>query len=84
MATREDLHALVDWLPECAWEEANETMLAQLKKHDPVRYAFFTAPEDDPTEDEIATLEESDEDLRRGKGDSTPLSEVKERLSELP
>ena len=61
MATQEDLHALVDWLPECAWEEANETMLAQLKKHDPVRYAFFTAPEDDEpeTEKERAAVQEA-------------------------
>ncbi len=84
MATREDLHALVDWLPECAWQEANETMLAQLKKHDPVSYALFTAPEDDLTEDEIAVLEEADEDRRKGRGGSAPLFQVKKRLSKLP
>ncbi len=69
MATREDLHALVDWLPECVWEEANETMLAQLKKHDPVRYALFTAPEDDEplTEEEIAAIDEAYQAIERGE-----------------
>ena len=61
MTALHDLHTLVDWLPECAREEAHQILLAHLKKHDPVAYAFFTAPEDDEplTEEEIAKIDEA-------------------------
>ena len=61
MTALKDLHTLVDWLPECAREEAHQILLAQLKKHDPVAYAFFTAPEDDEplTAEEIAEIDEA-------------------------
>ena len=64
MTIREDLHSLVDWLPECAWEGARQTLLEHLKKHDPVAYALYTAPEDDEplTEEERAAIEEALED----------------------
>ena len=61
MTALQDLHTLVDWLPECAQEEAHQILLAHLKKCDPVAYAFFTAPEDDEplTEEEIAEIDEA-------------------------
>ena len=61
MTALQDLHTLVDWLPECAREEAHQILLTHLKKHDPVAYAFFTAPEDDEplTEEEIAKIDEA-------------------------
>ena len=61
MTALQDLHTLVDWLPECAREEAHQILLAHLKKHDPVAYAFFTAPEEDEplTEEEIAKIDEA-------------------------
>ena len=61
MTALQDLHTLVDWLPECAREEAHQILLAHLKKHDPVAYAFFTAPEEDEplTAEEIAEIDEA-------------------------
>ena len=69
MTTLQDLHALVDWLPECAWEESHQFLLAQLKKHDPVAYAFFTAPEDDEplSAEEIAEIDEALTEIERGE-----------------
>ena len=61
MTALQDLHTLVDWLPECAQGEAHQILLAHLKKHDPVAYAFFTAPEEDEplTAEEIAKIDEA-------------------------
>ena len=61
MTALQDLHTLVDWLPECAQGEARQILLAHLKKHDQVAYAFFTAPEEDEplTEEEIAEIDEA-------------------------
>ena len=61
MTALQDLHNLVDWLPECAREEAHQILLDHLKKCDPVAYAFFTAPEEDEplTEEEIAKIDEA-------------------------
>ena len=61
MTALKDLHTLVDWLPECAREEAHQILLAHLKKCDPVAYAFFTAPEEDEplTAEEIAKIDEA-------------------------
>ena len=61
MTILQDLHTLVDWLPECAQGEAHQILLAHLKKCDPVAYAFFTAPEEDEplTEEEIAKIDEA-------------------------
>ena len=67
MTVLKELHDLVDWLPECAHAEARQTLLQHLKKHDPVRYAFFTAPEEEPTAAEIAAVEESYAAIARGE-----------------
>ena len=69
MTTLQDLHALVDWLPECAREEVHQILLAQLEKHDPVAYAFFTAPEDDEplTAEEIAEIDAALAEIDQGE-----------------
>ena len=67
MTTPKELHDLVDWLPEYAHAEARQTLLQYLKKHDPVRYALFTAPEEEPTAAEIAAVEESYAAIARGE-----------------
>ena len=67
MTTLKELHDLVNWLPECARAEAHQTLLHHLKKHDPVRYALFTAPEEEPTAAEIAAVEESYAAIARGE-----------------
>lgn len=69
MTTLKDLHNLVDWLPECAREEAYQILLTQLKKHDPVAYTFFTAPEDDEllTAEEIAEIDEALAEIEQGE-----------------
>ena len=69
MTTLQDLHALVDWLPECVREEVHQILLAQLKKHDLVAYAFFTAPEDDEPlgAEEIAEIDEALAEIEQGK-----------------
>ena len=86
MTALQDLHTLVDWLPECAREEAHQILLAHLKKHDPVAYAFFTAPEDDEpeTEAERAAMAEVYADLRAGRGYWVSHEEVKKRHLDLP
>ena len=69
MTTLKELHDLVDWLPECAHAEARQTLLLHLKKHDPVRYALFTAPLDDEpeTEAERAAVAEAYAEIDRGE-----------------
>ena len=69
MTTIKELHDLVDWLPECAHAEARQILLQNLKKHDPVRYALFTAPDDDEpeTEEERAAMEEAYAEIARGE-----------------
>jgi len=69
MTALQDLHTLVDWLPECAREEAHQILLSHLKKYDPVAYAFFTAPEEDEplTAEEIAEIDEALDEIDRGE-----------------
>ena len=69
MTTLKELHDLIDWLPECARAEARQILLQRLKKHDPVRYALFTAPDDDEpeTEEERAAMEEAYAEIGRGE-----------------
>ncbi len=69
MTTRENLHKLVDLLPESEWEAARRVLEERLSKHDPVLHAFLNAPEDDEpeTEEERAAVEEACEELRAGE-----------------
>lgn len=85
MTALQDLHTLVDWLPEYAREEAHQILLAHLKKHDPVAYAFFTAPEDDEpeTEAERAAMAEVYADIREGRSYWVSHEEVKTRMARL-
>ena len=47
MDTREELHQIVDWLPDDMQEAGRQVFLDFLKETDPVLYALITAPEDD-------------------------------------
>ena len=82
--TREDLHKLVDHLPECEWEVSYWVLLAHLKQHDPVLWRLMTAPEDDEeeTEEERLAIEEAMEDVRAGRLISQ--EELEEHLRNLP
>ena len=82
--TREDLHKLVDHLPECEWEVSYWVLLAHLKQHDPLLWRLMTAPEDDEeeTEEERIAVEEAMEDVRAGRLISQ--KEIEERLRNLP
>ena len=66
--TREDLHKLVDLLPECEWEVSYWVLLAHLKEHDPLLWRLMTAPEDDEeeSEEERLAIEEAREDIKAG------------------
>ena len=69
--TREDLHKLVDHLPECEWEVSYWVLLAHLKQHDPLLWRLDepSSPEDDEeeTEEERLAVEEAMEDVRAGR-----------------
>ena len=82
--TREYLHKLVDYLPECEWEVSYWVLLAHLKQHDPLLWRLMTAPEDDEeeTEEERIAVEEAMEDVRAGRLISQ--KEIEERLRNLP
>ena len=86
MTTLQDLHTLIDRLPECEWPAAQQSLLQHLAKHDPVLNAFLNAPEDDEpeTEAERAAMEEAYADIESGKADWVSLAVVKQRLAELP
>ena len=82
--SKEDLHKLVDHLPECEWEVSYWVLLAHLKQHDPFLWRLMTAPEDDEeeTEEERLAVEEAMEDVRAGRLISH--EELEERLRSLP
>ena len=82
--TRDDLHKLVDHLPECEWEVSYWVLLAHLKQHDPMLWRLMTAPEDDEelTEEEVLAIEEGKEDFRNGNW--ITQEELEERLRDLP
>lgn len=84
MTTREDLHTLIDCLPEDKWEEVKGTLLECLKEDDAVMYDPLEAPEVEPTPAEIAAIEEAYADLREGRVKSIPHAEVVKYLLELP
>jgi hypothetical protein len=63
--SREELHRLVDQLPEAALNALEEWLAG----YDPVLWALLTAPEDDEpeTEEERAAVAEAYEDLKAGR-----------------
>ena len=84
--TREDLHTLVDLLPECAWDEANVLLQECLEdaEGETVVDDPMNAPEVPPTPGEIAAIEEYYAELREGKVKSIPHEEAMKYLLELP
>lgn len=68
MVTREELHQIVDWLPDDILEASGQAFLDFLKKENPVLYALITALEDDEpeTEEERAAVGEAYADIARG------------------
>ena len=52
MVTREELHNIIDFLPDSMLEASGQAILDFLKKEDPVLLALLTAREDDEPETE--------------------------------
>jgi hypothetical protein len=80
MTTKQDLHRLIDELPESAVAEAARLLAALRAEEDPVLRAFLEAPEDDEpeTEEERAAVEEARAEIVRGE--VVPWEEVEARL----
>jgi hypothetical protein len=78
--TVEQLHALVDQLPQGMWDEAAR-YLTGLNTEDPVLRAFLLAPLDDEplTDEEIALVEEGEAEIARGEG--IPWEIVRDELA---
>ncbi len=86
MVTREELHNMIDFLPDSILEASGQAFLDFLKKEDPVLFALLTAPEDDEpeTEEERAAVDEVLEDIRTGRAELISHDEVVKRLMESP
>ncbi|MYC28602.1 MAG: hypothetical protein F4X65_00720 [Chloroflexi bacterium] len=69
MVTREELHNIIDFLPDSVLAAGGQVFLDFLKKEDPVLFALLTAPQDDEpeTEEERAAVEEAYESIARGE-----------------
>ena len=69
MVTREELHYMIDFLPDSILAASGQAFLDFLKKEDPVLFALLTAPEDDEpeTEEERAAVEEAYESIAKGE-----------------
>jgi hypothetical protein len=67
---KQHLHGLVDALPEAELHAARRFLEYLRQKGDPVLRAFIEAPIDDEplTEEDIAAIQEAEEELSRGKG----------------
>ncbi|HZO31268.1 MAG TPA: hypothetical protein VFH48_35330 [Chloroflexota bacterium] len=66
MIARDDLHTILDSIPEDRLEAAREALAALA---DPVLLALLNAPEDDEplTEEDLQAIAEGDEDQRLGR-----------------
>ena len=69
MVTREELHEMIEFLPDSMLEASGRAFLDFLKKENPVLYALITAPEDDEpeTEEERAAVAEAYADIAAGR-----------------
>ena len=69
MTTKQDLHRLIELLPDSALPKANALLESLREEEDPVLKAFLEAPEDDEplTPEDIAAIEEGEEDIRAGR-----------------
>ena len=87
MTTREDLHTLIDCLPEGKWAEVNRMLLECLEEEDDEEdedYFFLDAPVVEPTPAERAALDEFYAEVREGRAELIPHEEVVKYLRELP
>lgn len=86
MVTREELHQIVDWLPDDILEASGQAFLDFLKKENPVLYALITALEDDEpeTEEERAAVGEVYREIREGKDCWVSHEDVVRGHMELP
>ncbi len=68
MTIREELHELIDQLPEQDLEQARRDLEKHLAKNDPVLRAFLEAPEDDEpeTDEERDAVAEAYDAIARG------------------
>jgi len=69
MTTKQDLHKLVDNLPDSALSEAGRLLASLCHDNDPVWKAAMEAPEDDEplTDEDIKAIEEAREDIKHGR-----------------
>ncbi len=69
MTTRDEVHRLVEQLPEGALEDAKRLLEELRMRSDPLLRALADAPEDDEpeTEEERQAVAEAYEDLRAGR-----------------
>ena len=86
MVTREELHYMIDFLPDSILAASGQAFLDFLKKEDPVLYALVTALEDDEPEAEEwrAAIDVVLEDIKAGRSELIPHEEVVRRLLESP
>ena len=86
MVTRDDLHYMIDCLPESVLEASKQAFLEFLKNEDPVLYSLVTAPEDDEpeTEEERVAVDEFLDDIKTGRAELIPHEQVVKRLTESP
>ena len=80
LITRDDLHRLIDQLPESEWPESFEAVEDQYVVHFPVSYSLEDAPEVPPLPGEIRAMEELEEEIREGKSYLVSHEEVLKRL----
>lgn len=83
MIAREDLHHLVDRLPESELERARRVLeYLEERATDPLLRALAEAPEDDEEEtpEEAAAVEEAGQEMARGEG--TPWEQIRSRYLE--
>ena len=80
MTTKQDLHKLIDQLPESAIPRASQLLESLREVEDPVLKVFLEAPEDDEplTPEDIAAIEEGKAEIARGEG--IPWEIVRARL----
>ena len=88
VTTREDLHTLIDCLPEGKWAEVNRLLLECLEEEDDEDeaeedYFFLDAPVVEPTPAARAALDEFYAEVREGRAELIPHEEVEQYLAEL-
>ena len=80
MVTREDLHNMIDFLPDSILAAGGQAFLDFLKKEDQVLYALIVAPEDDEPETEEERAEVADAYADIAQGNVISHEELKQKL----